>query len=209
MSWTKVVAMRHALTKFPDATYLWYIDLDTFIMNPHLAIEQNIMTPAKLEEKIIVDHPVVPPDSIIHTFSHLHGQDIDFVITQDKEGLVPSSFVIRNSEWSRFFLETWYDPIYRSYNFQKAEKHALVSICPATKIRGDSSRFIKKLIDEIIGTHRPMAPHNSLETGPSTSADAQFLQQTRQGSRISDGRLGSSLPKMHEITQEPDLRKGG
>lgn len=122
--------MRHALTEFPDATYLWYVDLDTFIMNPHLAIEGDIMTPAKLEEKMIVDHPVVPPDSIIHTFSHLHGRDIDFVITQDKEGLVTSSFLVRNSEWSRFFLETWFDPMYRSYNFQKAEKHALVSDCP-------------------------------------------------------------------------------
>lgn len=136
MSWTKVVAMRHALTQFPDATYIWYVDLDTFIMNPHLAIERDIMTPAKLEEKMIVDYPVVPPDSIIRTFSHLHGEDIDLVITQDKEGLVPSSFVLKNSEWSRFFLETWFDPIYRSYNFQKAEKHALVSGCSAAGALG-------------------------------------------------------------------------
>lgn len=127
-SWTKVVAMRHALTQFPDATYFWYVDIDTFIMNPALAIERDIMAPAKLEEKMIVDQPVVPPDSIIHTFSHLKGQDVDFVVTQDKDGLATNSWLVRNSEWSRYFLDTWFDPTYRSYNFQKAESHALVSV---------------------------------------------------------------------------------
>ncbi|KAL1855801.1 putative alpha-1,6-mannosyltransferase mnn11 [Diaporthe australafricana] len=128
VSWTKVVAMRHALTTFPDATYFWYVDIDTFIMNPALAIERDIMSPAKLEEKMIVDQPVVPPDSIIHTFSHLKAQDVDFVVTQDKDGLATNSWLIRNSEWSRYFLETWFDPTYRSYNFQKAETHALEHI---------------------------------------------------------------------------------
>ncbi|KAJ0124944.1 hypothetical protein J7T55_006287 [Diaporthe amygdali] len=127
-SWTKVVAMRHALTKFPDATYFWYVDIDTFIMNPALAIERDIMSAAKLEAMMIVDKPVVPPDSIIHTFSHLKAEDVDFVVTQDKDGLATNSWLIRNSEWSRFFLETWFDPTYRSYNFQKAETHALEHI---------------------------------------------------------------------------------
>lgn len=126
-TWTKVVAMRHALTQFPDATYFWYVDIDTFIMNPALAIERDIMAATNLEEKMIVDHPVVPPDSIIHTFSHLKAEDVHFVVTQDKDGLATNSWLVRNSEWSRYFLDTWFDPTYRSYNFQKAETHALVS----------------------------------------------------------------------------------
>lgn len=125
-SWTKVVAMRHALTQHPEATYFWYVDVDTFIMNPQMTVETDLMAPNRLEERMIVDHPVVPPDSIIKTFGHLRGDDIDFVLTQDGDGLATSSFVLRNSEWARFFLETWFDPMYRSYNFQKAETHALV-----------------------------------------------------------------------------------
>ncbi|KAJ4414290.1 putative alpha-1,6-mannosyltransferase mnn11 [Gnomoniopsis sp. IMI 355080] len=127
-SWTKVVAMHHALTKYPDATYFWYVDVDTFIMNPQMSVEKDVMAAAKLEETMLVDLPVVPPDSIIKTFSHLSGKDVDLVLTQDKEGLATSSFVLRNSEWARFLLETWFDPIYRSYNFQKAETHALEHI---------------------------------------------------------------------------------
>lgn len=125
-SWTSVVAMRHALTKFPDCRYLWYLDQNSFIMNPQLSIEEHVMKSSRLESLMIKDFPVVPPDSIIKTFSHLNGEDVDVVVTQDKEGLSSSSIIVRNGEWAQFFLETWFDPLYRSYNFQKAETHALV-----------------------------------------------------------------------------------
>ncbi|KAK3344136.1 galactosyl transferase GMA12/MNN10 family-domain-containing protein [Lasiosphaeria hispida] len=127
-SWTKVVAVRHALTKYPDAKFFWFLEQNSFIMNPLLKIEDHVMKSSRLEELMIKDHPVVPPDSIIKTFSHLRGQDVDFVLTQDKEGLSAGSFVIRNGDWAKFFLETWFDPLYRSYNFQKAEAHALEHI---------------------------------------------------------------------------------
>jgi mannan polymerase II complex MNN11 subunit len=35
---------------------------------------------------------------------------------------------VRNGEWAKYFLDAWFDPIYRSYNFQKAETHALEHI---------------------------------------------------------------------------------
>lgn len=118
------------MTKYPDATYIWFLEQDAFIMNPALKVEEHVMKPARLESLMIKDHPVVPPDSIIKTFTHLKGQDADFVLTQDKDGLSVGSFVLRNGEWAEFFLETWFNPIYRSYNFQKAEAHALVGFLP-------------------------------------------------------------------------------
>jgi len=126
-SWASVVATRHALTKFPDCHFVWFLDQNSFIMNPRLKIEEHVMAPTRIESLMIKDQPVVPPDSIIKTFSHLRGSDVNFVLTQDKDGLSSGSFVVRNGEWGRFMLETWFDPIYRSYNFQKAETHALVS----------------------------------------------------------------------------------
>ncbi|KAL5890059.1 putative alpha-1,6-mannosyltransferase mnn11 [Pyricularia oryzae] len=127
-SWSKVVAMRHALTKFPDATYFWFLDHDTIIVNMEPTVEQSLMEAKAIGDVMIKDHPVVPPDSIIKTFTHLKGEDVDLVLTQDKAGLSVGSFIVRNGEWAKFFLETWFDPIYRSYNFQKAEEHALEHI---------------------------------------------------------------------------------
>lgn len=127
-SWAKVPAVRHAISKFPDCKYIWYLDQNAFIMNPHLKVEDYVMGASKLESSMLKDLPVVPPDSIIKTFTHLKGEDVEFVLTQDKEGLASGSFVIKNGEWAKFFLDTWFDPLYRSYNFQKAETHALEHI---------------------------------------------------------------------------------
>lgn len=125
-SWSKVVAMRHAISKFPDCKYIWYLDQHALIMNPTSRVEEHVMDTHKLEETMLKDHPVVPPESIIKTFSHVKARDIDFVITQDKEGIATSSMIVKNGEWAKFFLDTWFDPMYRSYNFQRAETHALV-----------------------------------------------------------------------------------
>ncbi|KAF8856486.1 hypothetical protein BDZ45DRAFT_466918 [Acephala macrosclerotiorum] len=127
-TWAKVPAIRHALTKFPYSTYIWYLDQNSLIMNPEISIESDIMNSKKLESLMIRDQPVVPPDSVIKTFPHIKGANIDFALTQDKEGLAQGSFVIRKGDWARFFLDTWFDPLYRSYNFQKADTHALEHI---------------------------------------------------------------------------------
>jgi len=120
--------MRHAMTKFPDCRYVWFLEADGLIMNPRLSLEDHILKPERLEKLMIRDQSIVPPESIIKTFSHLHGTDADLILTQDKDGLSASSFVLRNGDWAKFFLETWFDPIYRSYNFQKADTHALEHI---------------------------------------------------------------------------------
>lgn len=103
-------------------------------MNPSIDLKAHLMDKARLESVMIRDKPVVPPDSVIKTFSHLHGDKIDLVITQDGEGLCQGSFILRRGEWAKFFLDTWYDPLYRSYNFQKAEGHALVCETRESKV---------------------------------------------------------------------------
>ncbi|KAL1635607.1 putative alpha-1,6-mannosyltransferase mnn11 [Neofusicoccum ribis] len=128
LSWAKVPSVRHAMTVFPYSTYFFYLDIDSLIVNPELSIEEHIMKKSRLEDLMIVGLPVVPPDSVIKTFAHLSGDSIDLVLTQDAENLCQNSFIIRRGEWAKFFLDAWYDPLYRSYNFQRAEGHALEHI---------------------------------------------------------------------------------
>ena len=127
-SWSLVPAMRHAMALYPHTPYIFYLTSTALIMNPSLSIEDHIMDPRRLESLMLVDKPVVPPDSVIKTFSHLKGDRIDFVLSQDNEGLAGGSMIIRSGEWAKFFLDSWFDPLYRSYNFQKAEAHALEHI---------------------------------------------------------------------------------
>ena len=127
-SWALVPGLRHAMTVFPHSTYFISLSPHSLIMNPSLNLKTHIMEKKRLETIMMRDKPVVPPDSVIRTFSHLRGDKIDFVVTQDGEGLCQGSFILRRGEWAKFFLDTWFDPLYRSYNFQKAEGHALVSL---------------------------------------------------------------------------------
>ncbi|KFA79722.1 hypothetical protein S40288_00686 [Stachybotrys chartarum IBT 40288] len=127
-SWSKIMAMRHALTLYPDATYIWFLDQNAYIMDPTKSLEDQVLRPKKLESLMIKDYPVVPPDSIIKTFTHLKGQNAQLVISQDLDGLVADSLVLKNGDWAKFLVETWLGPLYRSYNFQKAERHTLEHI---------------------------------------------------------------------------------
>jgi hypothetical protein len=127
-SWSAVPAMRHAMTKWPHTPWLWYLSSTALIMDTSESLRAKVLEPRKLESLMIVDKPVVPPDSVIKTFSHLRGERVDFILTQDKEGLAGGSFMVRTGEWAKYFLDAWFDPLYRSYNFQKAESHALEHI---------------------------------------------------------------------------------
>jgi len=161
-SWSRVPGIRHAMTLHPTSTFFWYLDASALIMNNALPIHTHLLTPTKLETHMITNAPVVPPDSVIKTFGNLKGDRIDFVVTQDKDGLAPSSFVVRNGEWAKFFLDAWFDPIYRSYNFQKAESHALEHIVQW------HGTILAKLA---------MVPQNLLNayaTGPAAEKDGQY-----------------------------------
>lgn len=126
-SWAVIPATRHAMAAHPHSTYFLSLSPHALIMTPNLPLTSHLMAPKRIESLMLKDKPVVPPDSVIKTFSHLRGHSIDLVLTQDGEGLCQGSFVIRQGEWARYFLDSWFDPLYRTYNFQKAEGHALVS----------------------------------------------------------------------------------
>lgn len=97
-------------------------------MNHDMSVEEHVMNAERLEHLMLQDVSIIPPDSVIKTFPRLKGEKIDFVLAQDREGLMINSFILRRGEWAKFFLDVWFDPIYRNYNFQRAERHALEHI---------------------------------------------------------------------------------
>ncbi|KAJ6017157.1 hypothetical protein N7451_000536 [Penicillium sp. IBT 35674x] len=124
-SWALVPAVRHAMATYPSAAYFFHLNQNALIMNPTKSLKSHLLERSKLESIMMKDVPIVPPDSIIKTFSHLKEKDIDFITTQDGEDLSPSSFVLKNGDFARFFLDLWFDPLFRNYNFAKAEVHGL------------------------------------------------------------------------------------
>lgn len=167
-SWARVPAARHTMTNFPFSTYIWFLDQNSLIMNPDLTIEDHIMDKKRIESLMIKDQPIVPPDSVIKTWPHLKGENVELVLTQDKEGLAQGSFIVKRGDWSKFFLDTWFDPLYRSYNFQRADTHALVSPIYFPALAHT---------DFITGAHCPMASNDPLETRPHPSTNHERIRK--------------------------------
>lgn len=119
--------MRHALATYPKSKYFLHLSPHALIMNPTTSLQSHLLDRTRLESLTMKDAPIVPPDSIIKTFPHLKENNIDLIITQDSQDLRPTSFVLKNGDFARFFLDLWFDPLFRSYKFVKAETHALVS----------------------------------------------------------------------------------
>lgn len=127
-SWSTIPAIRHAMTKYPRTPWVWYLTSTALIMDTRTTLNKKILNPSVLQKSMLVDKPVVPPDSVIKTFTHVKPERIDFIISQDHEGLAGGSMFVRNGEWAKYFLDAWFDPLFRSYNFAKAEAHALEHI---------------------------------------------------------------------------------
>ena len=165
-----VPALRHAMTKYPHSTYFFNLSPHSLIMNPKISLTTHVMEKKRLESIMLRDKPVVPPDSVIRTFTHLKGDKVDLVLTQDGEGLCQGSFILRRGEWAKFFLDTWFDPLYRSYNFQKAEGHALVGLLGIILL-------LPYLTDALrTGTRGPMAPDYSDKACTCSPKPHQFLR---------------------------------
>ena len=124
-SWAIIPAMRHAMALNKHTPWIWYLSNTALIMEPTKTVHERILGSEKLEGLMMRDQSVVPPDSIIKTFSHLRPERVGLVMAQDTEGLAGGSLLLRRGEWAKYFLDAWFDPLYRSYNFQKAEAHAL------------------------------------------------------------------------------------
>lgn len=133
-----IPALRHTFTKYPEIDYVWSLTPHALIMNPGVSLHDQIF--ANLTNLMQKDIPVVPPDSVIHTFSHLKPSQAYLIITQDTDNVAHTSFLLRNTanipvpagqpkdSWAQYFLDAWFDPLYRAYAFQKAENHALEHI---------------------------------------------------------------------------------
>ena len=128
-SWALVPALRHALKLHPEVNYIWSLTPHALITNPSCDLHTHIL--ANLSSLMLHSIPVVPPDSVIHTFPHTTPQDAHLILSQDMENLAHTSFLLKNTvedptdNWAHYMLDAWFDPLYRAYSFHLADLHAL------------------------------------------------------------------------------------
>jgi mannan polymerase II complex MNN11 subunit len=88
-------------------------------MNPSIPLHTHYLSPASLLALPLRDVPVFPPDNTIRTPS-LRAQpisQISLILSHGGGILHTGSIILRRGDYANFVLDSWNDPLVRSYGF--------------------------------------------------------------------------------------------
>ncbi|KAL9083731.1 MAG: hypothetical protein Q9165_008397 [Trypethelium subeluteriae] len=121
-SWEKVDTIRNAMRKYPHAEWFWWLDLNTFIMEPTYSLQSHIFDSLasttyrdiNLYNPLNITHP--PNTSYLDPISLSPTGDsdptsINLIVPQDCSGFNLGSFFVRRSVWSDRIMDLWWDPV--------------------------------------------------------------------------------------------------
>jgi len=133
-SWEKVDSIRNAFAKYPKAEWVWWLDLNTYVMEPHRSLQthifddltKNIYRDINVYNPLNISHP--PTDIFLDPDSQSPVGDgdpssINMILSQDCGGFNLGSFFMRRSDWTNRLLDIWWDPVlYEQMHMQWAHK---------------------------------------------------------------------------------------
>ncbi|KAI1356475.1 galactosyl transferase GMA12/MNN10 family-domain-containing protein [Xylaria sp. FL0043] len=121
-SWEKVDSIRNSFRKYPKAEWIWWLDLNTFIMEPSYSLQSHIFN--NLQKHIYRDINEFNPLNLTHPLkaNYLDPESlspvgdgkvdsVNLMLSQDCAGFNLGSFFIRRSEWTDRLLDIWWDPV--------------------------------------------------------------------------------------------------
>ena len=112
--WNKIPILQEAWRRYPQAEWLWWLDLDIIIMTPSLDLESHILPRGGLQRQLVLDEFLHVPGgglSKMKTPAHMKDEDVNFIIDSGGWGMNVGSFLMRRSEWSDWLLDMWADPL--------------------------------------------------------------------------------------------------
>lgn len=136
--WAKLPAVADAFNAFPDAQWVWWLDLDAIIMTPTVDLNKLLLSHEALGAQLQKNVPILrasEKETGVRSVENPEVKDIDFVLSQDGNGPNAGSFFIRRSQWTRMFLDMWSDPMFINRNWVGQEQDAIV--CPPTPPLGE------------------------------------------------------------------------
>lgn len=122
--WKKLPAIIETFQTFPDAQWIWMLDVDAIIMSPEVDIVKRLLTHNGMRNELLRNETIKRTEYF--TQSQIDVNDIDLVIAQDHGNINTGSFMVRRTESVQWILDMWRsEPIRRDY--QSSDQGALVS----------------------------------------------------------------------------------
>ncbi|CAA89961.1 alpha-1,2-galactosyltransferase Gmh1 [Schizosaccharomyces pombe] len=114
--WGKMPAILQTMRKYPSAKWIWWLDQDALIMNKNLSLQELFLSPAMLQKSLLREQPIINSfgeDNFRITpaaYSKEMIEQIQFLISQDHNGLNAGSFLVRNSRSIALLMDLLTDP---------------------------------------------------------------------------------------------------
>ncbi|KAG6363138.1 hypothetical protein INS49_008233 [Diaporthe citri] len=133
-SWEKVDFVRNAFMKYPKAEWVWWLDLNTYIMEPSYSLQSHMFD--QLQNNVYRDINEYNPLNITHPLNDTYLDDdlrspdgdgdvnsVNFILSQDCAGFNLGSFFVRRGQWTDRLLDVWWDPVaYEQKHMEWAHK---------------------------------------------------------------------------------------
>ncbi|KAJ5874898.1 uncharacterized protein N7529_003328 [Penicillium soppii] len=121
-SWEKGDVIREAMRKYPDAEWFWWLDLNTWIMEYDISLQEHIFN--DLDSNVYRDITAYNPMNLTHPLPEFWLDDLgrslegdgnqdslQMLLSQDCAGFNLGSFFLRRSLWTDRLLDAWWDPV--------------------------------------------------------------------------------------------------
>lgn len=138
--WSKVPILVDALKQYPDAKWIWWLDVDAIIMTPTIDLGEHFLNPDPMFSKLKKEPYKLrgyENDALLDLPKHPDPNNINLLIAGDHNGINAGSFFLRRSDWTNMFLDIWLDPLYRGMDWAGKEQDALIHMMQYHKIIGD------------------------------------------------------------------------
>ncbi|KAK1600634.1 galactosyl transferase GMA12/MNN10 family protein [Colletotrichum navitas] len=121
-SWEKVDFIRSAFRKYPKAEWVWWLDLNTYVMELSYPLQNHIFN--DLNKHVYRDINEYNPLNISHPFTDPYldeesrspvgdgrAESINLMLSQDCSGFNLGSFFVKKGNWADRMLDIWWDPV--------------------------------------------------------------------------------------------------
>ncbi|TDZ54869.1 putative alpha-1,6-mannosyltransferase MNN10 [Colletotrichum trifolii] len=121
-SWEKVDFIRSAFRKYPKAEWVWWLDLNTYVMELSNPLQNHIFN--DISKHVYRDINEYNPLNISHPFTDPYldeesrspvgdgkSESVNLMLSQDCSGFNLGSFFVRRSAWADRMLDVWWDPV--------------------------------------------------------------------------------------------------
>lgn len=147
--WAKLPAIVDCFNEFPEAQWVWWLDLDAIIMSPQVDLNSHLLSYSALYSRLQKGVPIIGGGghkTNLFTAKEIDVSQIDIILSQDHNGLNAGSFFIRRSVFSKWLMDLWSDPQFINAKWEGKEQDALLKMVINHKSVRDHVGYINQRV---------------------------------------------------------------